>query len=81
MAKQKIKGLKLISGYHVTATEKAAVVQMLERGMKEGWTKIKHYKITPKGKNKIEVVIKTKGKTDYGKPKVDTSTVTLEILK
>lgn len=78
VGKKKI-NLSLVSGYHVTGTEKAHITQMLEMGIKQGGTKRKHYEITKLKNDQIKVVIKTKSSDDWGKPRIDKQTVTLKV--
>lgn len=52
--------LKLITGYHITATERKSLIYMLENNMTEGCTPLKRYKIEKLEEGKIKVIVQSK---------------------
>lgn len=57
--------MKIIGKYHITATEKRHIKEIIAKGWLEGSTKVKSYKMTQTDTG-YEGVIFTKSKDDWG---------------
>ena len=73
-----MKKIKLLKGYHLTATERAHIRQLLDSGMEMGGTPRKHYTALGRDGNAWEIIIRTKMTDDFGNPKLDMQKVNIE---
>jgi hypothetical protein len=59
--------IKKLEGLHLTATNKKHIVQLLERGWKEGGTKTIWYEVLERDGNVVKLTVSKKDKNDYGR--------------
>ena len=70
--------LKIIKAIHVTQTEKNHIKQLLALNVKEGHTKIKHYKVLSKRGDRYKILINTTYLNDYGARRIDRQTIVVD---
>jgi hypothetical protein len=59
--------IKMISGLHLTATNKKHIVDLLNKGWKEGGTKKLWYEILERDGKLVTLMVSTKDSNDWGK--------------
>jgi len=73
-----MKKIKLLTGYHLTVTERAHIRQLLDSGQELGSTSRKYYMVTKLDSGTWQIIIRTKMSDDFGRPKMDNQKVTVE---
>ena len=71
--------IKLKEGFHLTATNKRHIKQMLEQGLTSGQSKRLAYTLEPMEGNQFDVTIRKNYSDDWGNKRVDTSNYLIEI--
>ncbi|WP_376711210.1 hypothetical protein [Pseudochrobactrum lubricantis] len=71
--------ISLIEGYHITATDKRHMAEIIRRGWSKGASKYRHYSITERNDDTARVVIESNERTSSGRMEIRRSTVTIRI--
>ncbi|MDM8347044.1 MULTISPECIES: hypothetical protein [Brucellaceae] len=71
--------ISLIEGYHITATDKRHIAEIIRRGWSKGASKYRHYSITERNDDTARVVIESNERTSSGRMEIRRSAVTIRI--
>ena len=71
--------ISLLEGYHITATDKRHIAEILRRGWSEGVTRHRRYSITERAGDTACVVIERKEWNDFGRLEIRRSKVMIRI--
>lgn len=73
--------ISLIDGYHITATDKRHIAEIIRRGWSKGASKYRHYSITEGKEDTACVIIESKERTSSGRMEIRRNTVTIRIKR
>jgi len=71
--------ISLIEGYHITATDKRHMAEIIRRGWSKGVTQYRQYSITERNEDTARVVIESNERTSSGRMEIRRSAVTIRI--
>lgn len=71
--------ISLIDGYHITATDKRHIAEIIRRGWSKGASKFRNYSITERKDDTAYVIIESRERTSAGHMEIRRNTVTIRI--